>query len=96
MHFKTMMQENLLGADWRNVKGQGLAVGNSSRQPIRKQFMDSTSLSDSKSTEASANVTMDELCVVDSASIPSTSRAAEVRLTVACFCSIGDIHAFAP
>ncbi|KAK6272587.1 hypothetical protein POUND7_009670 [Theobroma cacao] len=70
--------ENLLGADWRNVKGQGLAVGNSSRQPIRKQFMDSTSLSDSKSTEASANVTMDELCVVDSASIPSTSRAAEV------------------
>ncbi|KAK6235488.1 hypothetical protein SCA6_010825 [Theobroma cacao] len=70
--------ENLLGADWRNVKGQGLAVGNSSRQPIRKQFVDSTSLSDSKSTEASANVTMDELCVVDSASIPSTSRAAEV------------------
>ncbi|WRX35154.1 hypothetical protein QQP08_027641 [Theobroma cacao] len=75
---KQRTEENLLGADWRNVKGQGLAVGNSSRQPIRKQFMDSTSLSDSKSTEASANVTMDELCVVDSASIPSTSRAAEV------------------
>ena len=82
MLFKTILQENLLGPDWRNVKGQGLAVGNSSRQPTRKQFMDSTSLSDSKSTEASANMSMDELCMVDSA---STSRAAEVRLTPSLF-----------
>lgn len=81
------MQESLLGPDWRNVKGQGLAVGNSSRQSIRKQFMDSTSLSDSKSTEASANMSLDELCVVDSASIPSTSRAAEVRMNVSLFLS---------
>ncbi|XWS52606.1 hypothetical protein CRYUN_Cryun11dG0085500 [Craigia yunnanensis] len=72
---KQRTEENLLGPDWRNVKGQGLAVCNSSRQPTRKQFMDSTSLNDSKSTEASANMSMDELCVVDSA---STSRAAEV------------------
>lgn len=75
----------MLGQDWRNVKGQGLAIGNSSRQPTRKQFMESTSLSDSKSTEASVNMSMDELRVVDSASIPSTSRAAEVRLTVSLF-----------
>ncbi|OMO63032.1 hypothetical protein COLO4_32772 [Corchorus olitorius] len=72
---KQRTEEN---SEWRNVKGQGLAVGNSSRQPTRKQFMESTSLSDSKSTEASANISMDELCAVDSASIPSTSRAAEV------------------
>ncbi|XVE79003.1 hypothetical protein DITRI_Ditri14bG0023100 [Diplodiscus trichospermus] len=75
---KQRTEENLLGLDWRNVKGQGLAVGNSSRQPTQKQFMDTISLSDSKSTEASANMPMDELCVVDSASMPSTSRAAEV------------------
>ncbi|MBA0807148.1 hypothetical protein Gohar_022971 [Gossypium harknessii] len=37
--------------------------------------MESTSLSDSKSTELSVNMSMDE---VTSASIPSTSRAAEV------------------
>ncbi|XVF04846.1 hypothetical protein REPUB_Repub05bG0120500 [Reevesia pubescens] len=71
-------EESLFGPDWRNVKGQGLAVGNSNRQPTRKQFMESTNLSDSKSTEVSAIMSMDELCVVDSASIPSTSRAAEV------------------
>ncbi|MFQ6638694.1 hypothetical protein Gotur_014706 [Gossypium turneri] len=41
--------------------------------------MESTSLSDSKSTELSVNMSMDE---VTSASIPSTSRAAEVTLTV--------------
>lgn len=73
---KQRTEENLLGADWRNIKGQGLATGSSNRLP-RKQFVESTSLSDSKSTEASANVSMDELCGVDSASVPSTSRPIE-------------------
>lgn len=82
MHFKNCLQETLLGPDWRNVKGQELAVGNSSKQPTRKQFMESTSLSDSKSTELSVNMSMDE---VTSASIPSTSRAAEVTMTVFLF-----------
>ncbi|KAG4145068.1 hypothetical protein ERO13_D05G075900v2 [Gossypium hirsutum] len=72
---KQRTEESLLGPDWRNVKGQELAVGNSSKQPTRKQFMESTSLSDSKSAELSVNMSMDE---VTSASIPSTSRAAEV------------------
>ncbi|KAJ1432080.1 hypothetical protein SESBI_06710 [Sesbania bispinosa] len=69
--------ESLLGTDWRNIKGQVLASGNGSRQPSRKQFIDS-SPNDSKSTEASTSMSMDELCGVDSASLPSTSRAAEV------------------
>lgn len=78
-----------MGADWRNIKGQGLATGSSSRVPSRKQFVDSTSLSDSKSTEASTNMSMDELCGVDSTSVPSTSRAVEVRVAfVDSFCNI--------
>ncbi|XP_065625745.1 rho GTPase-activating protein 7 isoform X1 [Quercus suber] len=73
-----LLQESLLGTDWRSIKGQALAPGSSIKQPSRKQFIDSTSLSDSKSTEASTSMSMDELCAVDSASVPSTSRAAEV------------------
>ncbi|KAF7833322.1 rho GTPase-activating protein 7-like isoform X1 [Senna tora] len=75
---KQRTEENLLGADWRNVKGQVLASGNGSRQPSRKQFVDSASPCDSKSTEASTSVSVEDLGAVDSASFPSTSRAAEV------------------
>ncbi|MBA0817173.1 hypothetical protein Gohar_001760 [Gossypium harknessii] len=75
---KQRTEESLLGPDWRNVKGQGLAIGNSTRQPTRKQFVDSPNLSDSKIIEASPNMSINELCAVGSASIPSTSRAAEV------------------
>lgn len=74
-----MPQESLLAPDWRSIKGQALAPGSSIKQPSRKQFIDSTSLSDSKSTEASTSMSMDELCAVDSASVPSTSRVAEAR-----------------
>lgn len=70
-------QESVLGNDWRNIKGQVLASGNGTRQPSRKPFIDS-SPSDSKSTEASTSMSVDELGVVDSGSVPSTSRAAEV------------------
>ncbi|KAJ6409291.1 hypothetical protein OIU84_008897 [Salix udensis] len=73
---KQRTEEGLLGTDWRNIKGPGLATGSSCRQPSRKQLTESASLSDSKSTEASTNMSMDELCGVDSA--PSTSRAVEV------------------
>lgn len=65
-----------MGTDWRNIKGQVLASGNGSRQPSRKQFIES-SPSDSKSTEASTSMSVDDLGP-DSASVPSTSRAAEV------------------
>ncbi|CAN0905397.1 Rho GTPase-activating protein 7 [Linum grandiflorum] len=72
---KQRNEEGLSGADWRN-NGKG---GSSSRQQgNRKQYnIESTSLSDSKSTEASTNLSVEELCgAVDSA--PSTSRAVEV------------------
>ncbi|KAF5957495.1 hypothetical protein HYC85_004720 [Camellia sinensis] len=74
---KQRTEESLLGAKLRNIKGQVLTSGSNSRQPARKQFLDSASFSDSKSTEASTSISMDELCAVDSASVPSTSRATE-------------------
>ncbi|TKY57139.1 Rho GTPase-activating protein 7 [Spatholobus suberectus] len=74
---KQRTEESLLGTDWRNIKGQVLASGNGSRQPSRKQFIES-SPSDSKSTEASTSMSVDDLGAVDSASVPSTSRAVEV------------------
>lgn len=77
----SFLQENLMGTDWRNIKGQVLASGNGSRQPSRKQFVES-SPSDSKSTEASTSMSVDDLGAVDSASVPSTSRAAEVSTQI--------------
>lgn len=72
-------EESTLGAELRNIKGHVLAPGSNNRQPARKHLIDSPSFSDSKSTEASTSVSMDELCAVDSASsMPSTSRVAEV------------------
>ncbi|XP_020550414.1 rho GTPase-activating protein 7 isoform X3 [Sesamum indicum] len=64
-----------LGAEPRTTKGPLLTSG-SSRQPSRKQLMESTSPAASKSSEASTSV--DNLCAVDSASLPSTSRVPEV------------------
>lgn len=78
IHMLLLLQESMLGADWRNVKGHVLASG-SSRPSSRKQFIDPSNLSDSRSTEASTSISMDDICAVDSASMPSTSRAAEVR-----------------
>lgn len=76
-----LLKESTLGAELRNIKGHVLAPGSNNRQPARKHLIDSPSFSDSKSTEASTSVSMDELCAVDSASsMPSTSRVAEVRL----------------
>ncbi|KAL2941991.1 Rho GTPase-activating protein 7 [Bienertia sinuspersici] len=63
--------------EWNQIKGQMLATGSSSRQP-RKQFLEPTSASDSKSTEPSANTSFDEFGGVDSPSIPSTSRVPEL------------------
>ncbi|XP_062172251.1 rho GTPase-activating protein 7 isoform X2 [Alnus glutinosa] len=76
---KQRTEESLLGTDWRTIKGQVLASGTNIKQPSRKQFLDSTSLCDSKSTEASTSMSVDELSAVDSAAVPSTSRAAEVE-----------------
>ncbi|XP_055833276.1 rho GTPase-activating protein 7-like isoform X2 [Solanum dulcamara] len=75
-HERRQRSEELLGADMRNVKGQVLTSGASSRQPARKLFLDTT-LSDSKSTDASTSLSLDELCAVDSPCGPSTSRAIE-------------------
>ncbi|GMP91455.1 hypothetical protein CsSME_00042151 [Camellia sinensis var. sinensis] len=75
---KQRTEESLLGAELRNIKGQVLTSGRSSRQPAQKQFIDSASFGDSKSIEASTSISMDELYAVDSTSVPSTSRVAEV------------------
>ncbi|KAM1999920.1 hypothetical protein ACFX16_007288 [Malus domestica] len=75
---KQRNEESLLGEDWRTIKGQILASGSSVRQPSRKQFMDPASISESKSTDASKSLSVDELSAVDSVSMPSTSRAPEV------------------
>ncbi|KAF8403647.1 hypothetical protein HHK36_011751 [Tetracentron sinense] len=71
-------EDSSLGADRRNIKGQVLPSTNSSKQLLRKQSAGSTNLSDSKSTEASTSNSLDELCAVDSATIPSTSRRVEI------------------
>ncbi|KAI3695719.1 hypothetical protein L1987_78719 [Smallanthus sonchifolius] len=71
---KQRTEENSLGTELRNIKGQTLTSGNSSRQPApaRKQhLMDS---SESKSTEASTSLSTDDFGAVDSACIPSSSR----------------------
>lgn len=70
-----------MGSDWKNVKGQASTTGSGSKLPSRKQFMESTSLSESRSTEASTAVSLDDL-VVDSAFVPSTSRAVEVSFNL--------------
>lgn len=77
------LQETSLGAELRNIKGQALMNGNKSRKTTtHKQFLDSQSLSDSKtSTQASTSLSMDDFGAVDSVGImPSTSKPAEVRL----------------
>nr|XP_043632138.1 rho GTPase-activating protein 7-like [Erigeron canadensis] len=67
-----------LGAELRNIKGQTLMNGNTTGRTLgRKQFLDTTTLSDSKSTEASTSLSNDDFGAVDSASVPSTSRPAE-------------------
>ncbi|XP_047254878.1 rho GTPase-activating protein 7 isoform X3 [Capsicum annuum] len=75
-HERRQRSEEPLGADMRNFKGQVLTSGASSRQPVRKLFLDTT-LSDSKSTEASTSLSLDELGNIDSPCGPSTSRAIE-------------------
>ncbi|XP_060216118.1 rho GTPase-activating protein 7-like isoform X1 [Lycium barbarum] len=75
-HERRQRSQELLGADTRNVKGQVLTSGASSRQLARKLLLDSP-LSDSKSTEASTSLSLDELGAVDSPCGPCTSRAVE-------------------
>ncbi|KAM0997117.1 hypothetical protein ACFX13_007114 [Malus domestica] len=79
---KQRNEESLLGEDWRTIKGQILASGSSVRQPSRKQFMDPASISESKSTDASKSLSVDELSAVDSVSMPSTSRAPEASFSI--------------
>ncbi|KAL6516357.1 Rho GTPase-activating protein 7 [Orobanche gracilis] len=69
--------EDLLGPEQRNIR-QLSASGNSNQPSIRKQFMESTNLNDPKSNEASKSVAINNLGALDSASVTSTSRVAEV------------------
>ncbi|XP_042002729.1 rho GTPase-activating protein 7-like [Salvia splendens] len=77
-HERRQRTEESMGADGRNIKGQLLAHGSNGRLPSRKQFIEPSSLSDSKSTEASTSLSVDDFPAVDSGAVPSTSRVAEV------------------
>ncbi|GER40737.1 Rho GTPase activation protein (RhoGAP) with PHdomain [Striga asiatica] len=66
--------EDMLGPDPRNSKGQVSTSGRHSRQPSRNQFMESTNLVDS--FDSSKSVPIENL--LEPASVPSTSRMAEV------------------
>ncbi|CAF2369038.1 hypothetical protein Bca4012_048166 [Brassica carinata] len=69
---KQRHEESVLGADWRNSKGAGsFGVGNS-RQPSRKQTPES------KSSEDSGKMSIDNFSGIDSPSVPSTSRALDI------------------
>ncbi|KAL9250033.1 Rho GTPase-activating protein 7-like protein [Drosera capensis] len=72
-------EESLLGPDWRSIRGQVPPAGSSSRQHSRKHFIEPTCLTDSKSSDASLNMSADELGgAVDSGVLPSTTRIPEV------------------
>ncbi|KAL9260516.1 Rho GTPase-activating protein 7-like protein [Drosera capensis] len=72
-------EESLLGPDWRSIRGQVPAAGSSSRQHSRKHFIEPTGLTDSKSSNASLNMSTDELGgAVDAGVLASTSRIPEV------------------
>ncbi|XP_041998157.1 rho GTPase-activating protein 7-like isoform X1 [Salvia splendens] len=77
-HERRQRTEESMGADGRNIKGQLLAHGSNGRLPSRKQFIEPSSLSDSKSTEASTSLSVDDFPAVDLGAVPSTSRVAEV------------------
>ncbi|KAL3621961.1 Rho GTPase-activating protein 7 [Castilleja foliolosa] len=78
-HERKQRTEELSGPDQRNIKGQSPVSGSSNRQPpSRKQFTESTNLSDSKSNETYKSVSIYDLGAVDSASVASATRAAEV------------------
>ncbi|KAJ0812770.1 hypothetical protein HanPSC8_Chr17g0765701 [Helianthus annuus] len=55
---KQRLEETTLGAEFRNIRGQTLMNGNTSRQATRVQLLDSTRLSDSKSSETSTSLWM--------------------------------------
>ncbi|XP_057809860.1 rho GTPase-activating protein 7-like isoform X2 [Salvia miltiorrhiza] len=64
--------------DLRNIKGPLSTSGVSNKQASWKPFVESTKPSDSKNGEASTSLSTNNLCAVDSASLPSTSKMAEV------------------
>ncbi|XP_042003353.1 rho GTPase-activating protein 7-like isoform X1 [Salvia splendens] len=64
--------------DPRNINGPLSTSGVSNKQASWKQFVEPTNPSDSKNGEASKSLPTDNLCDVDSASLPSTSKVAEV------------------
>ncbi|KAF3670315.1 Rho GTPase-activating protein 7 [Capsicum annuum] len=76
-HERRQRNEELLGSDLRNMKGQILTSASGIRQPARKQLRE-TSLSDSKSTEASTSLSVGECGAVDSSPLHPTSKATEV------------------
>lgn len=70
--------QELSGADLRNIKGQLPTSGVSSKQASRKQFVESTNPNDFKNSEPPSSLSNENLYAADPASLPSTSRVAEV------------------
>ncbi|XP_047943398.1 rho GTPase-activating protein 7-like isoform X2 [Salvia hispanica] len=75
-HERKQRNEEL--TDLRNINGPLSTSGVSNKQASWKQFVEPTNPSDSKNGEASKSLPTDNLCDVDSASLPSTSKVAEV------------------
>ncbi|KAL9169207.1 hypothetical protein ABFS82_04G065500 [Erythranthe guttata] len=73
-HERKQKTEELAVPELRNNKGQ-LSTSQSTNR--RKQLLELTNPSDSKSSDASTSLSIDNLFPIDSPSLPSTSRAAE-------------------
>lgn len=76
---KQRSEESSSTVDWKNMKMQILSSANNRQQPARKPCIDSMSLSDTKSAEASTSISLDELSAVSSAIPNNTSRVTEQR-----------------
>ncbi|PIA53778.1 hypothetical protein AQUCO_00900392v1 [Aquilegia coerulea] len=74
---KQRNEESSLGAECGAVKSLALASVLKGAQLPGKPVAEATSLGDSVSTETSTNISADELCAVDSASVPPTSKSTE-------------------
>ncbi|KAF5204248.1 Rho gtpase-activating protein [Thalictrum thalictroides] len=74
---KQKSEESSSGAEWGTVKTEALTSAHKGAQLPGKPVAEATSLSNSVSTGTSTNILVDELCAVDSASVPSTSKITE-------------------
>lgn len=82
---KQRSEESSSTTDWKNLnlKPQVLLSANSRQLHSRKHCLDSSSLSDSKTTESSSRIFSDELSAVNSSISNSTSKVTERQPSIA-------------